>query len=718
MPTPQREPRRWKLLITTLLLIVVACTAPPPTGGGGGPVTGSLGPDGGILEGPDGFALGVPQGNLSATLSVTLERTSHPNVPFGADITPWGRSYRMTASEDAFGTLPTGQFLVALPVPDGADSDHLAVATLSPSDDQLDVGEDRWLYSPGQYLGGEGLLVALNPTLTRAGDVFRLVSADRFASPVAASEPPATVGPQQGCTGWFSSFEVDAGTGVSAAKADFVQSELDQALTRFRSLGFEPWLLELAGTITTIWSTPPTIIATDCAAVRYRVHIRVGSPPLAGAYDPTRKKLTVIIGSAFTDNDIISTIHHELFHALQNAYLGLAETTDNDLVYFTEGSAVLAEALPTTTSVTTSDEYATPYVDAQLNAPNCAGCLEPYEAQDFWKYVADQHTFGFAPFMEAFLGQGSVTPTSVDQVLRGPFGTSFPERYQGWANQLTYDVEACSYHVDNVKNLVDLGSVGVAVEASGLPSARTLSLTELTSQVFKLVVNDTDPAETMQLALLLKDEFADTSSDEISVSVVEDLPSLCNVVSSSSFEVIDGDAAHRFQEDASQTSITYYILAKNGQIDSDADGELIVDGAPKINGTPSANPSGLIADNETDVTFTLPFRDVGENIAKIHGTFEFENSSDVFNLTWEHDEAFVSGFTDQASGSGTIEVAIFVYCSERGSNIVTATWQLEDELGFKGEKKSTTMNVSFGGCTALRDDRVQPMALKVGGNER
>ena len=91
------------------------------------------------------------------------------------------------------------------------------------------------------------------------------------------------------------------------------------------------------------------------------------------------------------------------------------------------------------------------------------------------------------------------------------------------------------------------------------------------------------------------------------------------------------------------------------------------------------------------------------NIEKIHGTFEFQNNPQIFNLTWEHDEAFVSGFTDQKSGNGTITLEMVVYCSEQGtSSTVTATWRLEDEVGLSGEERSVDLAIDFAACSSAR----------------
>lgn len=667
-------------------------------------MTGIIGPDGGIVEGPDGFALGVPQGNLATEVEVTLARTPHPTIPFGAEITPLGRSYRLESDTDAYGSLPTGQYLVALPVPEGVASDHLALAVLDPGETRLDGGEDIWLYVEGRFLSDDSLFVAPHPALLTAGDVVRLVSADRFASPPPDPSGTSGVATQQTCSGWFPGFDVDAGTGVSDATATFVAARLDQALASYRSRGFDPFLLELSGDIVTKWTNPPTIIALDCSTVRYRAHLRIVSGRVSGGYHPQRKTLILYTSRSTPLSELTDTIYHELFHAIQNAHLGVAEVMDPARKYFLEGSAALAER--SRTSFVKSAEYGPRFVDIPLDdrgdCPTCLG-LEPYETQDFWMYVADQHTFDFPAFMKSFFDGASVAPDTVDGVLRGPFGTSLPERYLDWSRQQTYTIGPCTYE-ENVDSLEDLGTVRVGVHASGVPDSRSLDLSPLTSEVFKLVVDDTDTETEMQLALLLRDDFDDVASDEIATTVFEDIPGVCNATQSFTFEMVDGDAVYRFREDETQNPVTHYILVANGQFDDSAIGEMIVDGAPEITGTPRADPSGLIADQETDVTFTLPFADAAANIAKIHGRFEFDGSSEVFDLTWEHDEEFVDGFTDQESGDGTIELVIVVYCSEEGtSTTVTATWQLEDELGFKGEEESTNMNVSFGVCTTLRD---------------
>jgi hypothetical protein len=139
------------------------------------------------------------------------------------------------------------------------------------------------------------------------------------------------------------------------------------------------------------------------------------------------------------------------------------------------------------------------------------------------------------------------------------------------------------------------------------------------------------------------------------------------------------------------------------EVNLNSKAELDVDPEPVITDLVNALPSQIIADVENDVKFTIPFRDLGENVVRIHGSFELPGNATVFDLSWNHDEAFVSGFTDEDEGIGSIELVIVVLCSEQGNRVVKTTWRLEDAFGHESPPRMRELNVSYTGCPTLQE---------------
>jgi hypothetical protein len=138
------------------------------------------------------------------------------------------------------------------------------------------------------------------------------------------------------------------------------------------------------------------------------------------------------------------------------------------------------------------------------------------------------------------------------------------------------------------------------------------------------------------------------------------------------------------------------------------------DPAPDITTDPTASVGTIPAETTTPVTFTLPFQDVGENIAKIVGTFTLAGNTNVITLEWGVDQAEVAGFGAD-EGSGTITTSILILCSEKGSDTVAVGFELEDAFGQRGDGDDLTLNVTYGGCSNVQGEAP---ALQVGSTAR
>jgi hypothetical protein len=689
--------------------VLVACGGVTPGGPSGAPVTATVGPAGRVVQGPDGMVLGVPAGSLASMVDVTLSRAEAPTTTLPDGATAVGRAYRITASADAFADATERGFMFGLPVPDEIDGTRTAMVHHLPGDAFSEAGEDTWHLVHGHFDESRRLLLAPAAALRSGGDVVRLVTGPELEAPPSLAPPAGTA--QRAavtvCLGWLDAFEGQPATGVTAAQVAAVVAELDAALDVYRALGFQPFLLRTTGWIPYLSGNSATFWATDCSEVKYLASVQLGGGNVVGRYSPSQQLMIVFASSAGTP-EMRETVFHELFHAIQARYLGPAPLEATEYGYFLEATAILAEALgktPMDLDVTRSDAYNLRVVDKTLVAPRLPGSSSPdaylpYQAQDFWSFVARSHGRTFHAFMPDFLMAG-VAPANVDGVLRqAPYTSSLHEQYRKWVVDQVFDLASCSFTAEAVDGLQQLGSVSVTDGVpQGLFAARSESREKLTARVLKVAVSHATNDQPFQLALRVEDDWADLEAKTVAfIQTRAGGGGPCAAHGPDDFTRDDdeGYAYSKLTVAPGQTD-ELYVLLVNGDHDTSASGRLLLDPAPAITADVSAAPASIAAEVDVPMRFEIPFDDRGENVKRLNVTVELGGELEGnFGLDTE-DSDLTEGFSG-ASGTGAFTPSVIVYCSEQGRNPLTLTFQLLDALDFESEERSVDVTVDYGDC--------------------
>ena len=120
-----------------------------------------------------------------------------------------------------------------------------------------------------------------------------------------------------------------------------------------------------------------------------------------------------------------------------------------------------------------------------------------------------------------------------------------------------------------------------------------------------------------------------------------------------------------------------------------------IDPAPTLTGV-TANASSVLADLRENVTFSLVFEDEGQNLESARTTVALPGNagSSLIPLV---DSDRVAGFGEER-GTGTITLAITVFCSEAGKNPLRVEFVLIDEFGQESDPRSVDLIVSYDPC--------------------
>jgi len=122
-----------------------------------------------------------------------------------------------------------------------------------------------------------------------------------------------------------------------------------------------------------------------------------------------------------------------------------------------------------------------------------------------------------------------------------------------------------------------------------------------------------------------------------------------------------------------------------------------VDDAPELTAVTTVVPTVVKAETETDVSFTLQWRDHCDNLERLYATFDldgFDPRQAQYDVTTSPQ---VAGFTG-TDGQGSLVETLWVYCDQRGKEHINATFYLLDEYSQVSEERSAFLLVDYGGC--------------------
>ncbi|MDX1665044.1 MAG: FG-GAP repeat protein, partial [Candidatus Promineifilaceae bacterium] len=423
----------------------------------GFPTTGVL-VDGGVVGNDDGVKLGAVAGSLDGDLPVSLLRHGAPLEPLPEAATRVGDFYLVAASRQVVQPLASS-FILALPVPEGADSTRLAVALHSRVDGLLDQEQESghyWNVIPGVYDPDAQLLLAQLPALSPLANVVALVEHPDMETPVTGSA--AAAGPANGPAPKFA---------VLCAYhdcADSLKQEITQELTNnffdFSSNHGYP-APRIQGTSSDMSLDPPHVgqpSATYYASILPDTHSACWDKQgnlVEGRYSPNNAELiTCFAPSTTTLTDFHrETVRHEYFHALQYAYDNVRTDWANGdrEQWIIEG---MAEAAVNSGSAwARTDAFAIRPVDKGLRLTG--GSLK-YQAQDFWVFYGNNLVVGGLERLKPILERGATYEDVIAEVV-------FHDAYTLWVRNQAIEKNddmdnalgaPCELEVDAVSNLL------------------------------------------------------------------------------------------------------------------------------------------------------------------------------------------------------------------------------------------------------------------------
>jgi hypothetical protein len=421
--------------------------------------------DGAAITSPEGAVLAVAPGTLVEPLPVWVLAASAPPEPLYVGATSLGGYFNIGAQCTTFTTadLP---FVVALPVPEGAPTDRLAIALLSSNERVLDVtptAARSWQRLTGSYDAERRLYLAPITALDLAGSVATLTE-DAGLTP----QQPASASRENGSAARFivECLDMDPSLCLAEDKAMIEQFLVDAYDDYMREHFREPALMTGVPSFGPV--VPGTAIAVSFEYPRAFRQIAIrpitSGHCLTGAlayYDIATMQLSFCGGSQTRSAaDLEYYARHELFHAIQYAYpkVPKKEPADRDK-WVIEGTADAAAGW--NGAMNRSVGRWLRRVDVSFF--DAADDLE-YQAQDFWVHMFTSRS-PYAPLGEkrqlplgdlsSFFERGGTTASVVDRL-------QYPA-------SLTYGSLAAEYWAWTKNQVVEKHEVTFAQPHAGAP---------------------------------------------------------------------------------------------------------------------------------------------------------------------------------------------------------------------------------------------------------
>ena len=140
--------------------------------------------NGGEYLGAGGLGLGALANSLSAPITVSITSAAVPGLALPAHVQAVSAYYQIAAGSNVE-ISPAEPFILAVPVPSGANTANLAVALLQSSDGFFDINAaaTEWTFLDGKYDPAKNLFLTTLTSLTQAGETIALVEHPDLASP-------------------------------------------------------------------------------------------------------------------------------------------------------------------------------------------------------------------------------------------------------------------------------------------------------------------------------------------------------------------------------------------------------------------------------------------------------------------------------------------------------------------------------------------------------
>lgn len=417
--------------------------------------------NGEVVSSPEGAAVGAPDGALEEPLQVTIAQTELPEdapaLPPEAGAA--GAAFLFSADRPAY-TPALSPFIAGLPVPDGADPAHLAVAVLDPAEETMaqidpvpggevspDTGiSDMWAILPGQYDAEHNLFLTTLPYLTPEGRLLLLVQSDEYNAtqqrePQGARQAAApTIEFEADCRGFAA---LNRGSECGQTEENQIANAIEAAFNDFTALSYPLPYLQAEVDFSMY---PPSIDDTTIrfqAELRPEVSVSVPDDQLGlcqnngnivnrGRYSDSSKTLTVCLNSSGVTNRVLDTATHEYVHATQWGFSAVRQ--DSWEGWLIEGTAAASE----NSRATMARDTGRPLHTVGNSLLEDRGLTE-YRAQDYWVYLGLELNQGFDYLIPIFEQGASVS--AVATALQNDFSPAVDlgDSYWAWAKNQAFE---------------------------------------------------------------------------------------------------------------------------------------------------------------------------------------------------------------------------------------------------------------------------------------
>jgi hypothetical protein len=397
--------------------------------------------DGAVISSPLGVVVGTAPGTLLEPLPIWILEGQTPAEPLYAGAVALGAYYNIGAHCTTRAPL-SSPFVVALPVPAGADIDHLAVGVLTSgaSIHDIDTSARIWSRLTGVYDAARQLYVVTTTALDLEGHTFVLVedAALEPATPGSASRLGADA-PQfvVQCMG----MPVGQCFGVDKLRVEqvLVEAYEDYAAQHF----LDPALQYAVPNLGQLADDSGLMITFQHPNVYAGINIEPADAAYCignrGYYNPETMNLSLCGNPGLIpDADLKFVLRHELFHAVQHAYPNVQLGTALTNKWVIEGTATAAAAW-NGSMVRAHEDYSLRRADVSLNTSIHSYA---YEAQDFWVHLftsttpIDGGSRRALPLGElaSFLERGATTESVADRLRSPPNSTygTLEQEYWAW----------------------------------------------------------------------------------------------------------------------------------------------------------------------------------------------------------------------------------------------------------------------------------------------
>ncbi len=466
----------------------------------------------GVYRGAGGLVLAALPGALEAAIGVYSDVVEEPDVALPSEVDErWGPYLVLGSDADVLGEA--GAFAVALPVPEGADVERLALAVLLRPEDAsgLYLSGPTWWLVDGVFEPRERYFVAPLSGLTADGRVVTLVSSGEAVSPALGAAPSA-VAPQQAaafeasCRTFGDPQVNNLGIGCDAADEADLEAVMAADHLDFQGLGFREPNLPRSIDFT---RSAVNVAMGDFSLVYgpYEVQLRPYRTVPQGAdrwpcgispdgfsngggytWTPAVSLFVCIDQDGLYDDatgnpmGAVATARHELFHAVQLAYPEVRDTWRGYELWVLEGTAVASE-----NSSATMQRASRQLRPVEISLWSEVGPTLPhYQAQDFFVFAGQSLGRGLDYLRSVFMRGARTEDVDAALVALGvPGGLS--ETYWRWVRHQAMADSSVAGGACRLQS-VAATPVQIALDANAAAGRHAATLPSLTAQVVELTL--------------------------------------------------------------------------------------------------------------------------------------------------------------------------------------------------------------------------------------